>query len=320
MPGIPSVHGTVEGRGSLGLESMGESSMNALSRHHGEFDRVPTTSRRALLGALSAAILVSRPRSASAQCTRVELYPGYPGFQGYVTGVDGVGDSDCIDDLTAANPGFDPAYEDEMNVHAAAGLGIAGVATEWTWENWMAIEAARGLPPTCFSCALMQAGSRYADPGSFSDPRIAIGTNGTTYLVTLTGAPINFVGDDLGLRALMGLFNPFRYLNASDILYNAQAFVENTFFTAGNYADPNALVQNLLAQGGYAPTPYTALPDDQIFMFTRGYSVILPFYNSYSRDLLSGQVSRLVDDWKFALLQNPATAGSLADWARAHWS
>lgn len=122
----------------------------------------------------------------TAGCDPVELYPGYPGYQGYVTGVDGIGDHACLNDLKAASPSFDRSREDAANLAAADRIGLHGGPGDWTWENWMAIEGERGLPPTCYFCAFAGADTRPEPMGTSvdpDDPRLVLGTYGTTVAV-----------------------------------------------------------------------------------------------------------------------------------------
>lgn len=115
---------------------------------------------------------------AGTRCELVELYPGYPGYAGYVTGVDGIGDHACLEDLERQNPDFDREYEDDQNFQGARSLGINGGPGLWTWENWMAIEDARGMEPTCYTC-LYDPNNARPNPTTHSiqpdDPRLLAG-------------------------------------------------------------------------------------------------------------------------------------------------
>lgn len=98
-----------------------------------------------------------------APCTLVELAPGYPGYRGFVTGLFGPGEATCLEELQRRNPWFDRGQQDAENLAAAARLGLAGDPSHWVWENWLAIEAKRGLPLTCYIDAYrrMAAGESY---------------------------------------------------------------------------------------------------------------------------------------------------------------
>ncbi len=141
--------------------------------------------RRTLLGGTAGwALHATLPRDVDAQCEAVEVYPGYPGYRGYITGLDGVGDIACLDDLEALDSNFDRAAEDTANLAAAARLKLTGSPETWTWENWMAIEAERRLvPTTCYACAITAASNRPPPtraPVQSNDPRLLLGGYGTT--------------------------------------------------------------------------------------------------------------------------------------------
>ena len=68
-----------------------------------------------------------------------------PDYRGDVTGLDGIGDHAFLEDILASNPGFDPPLEDPLNTEAARRLELAGAIIEWTWENWLGVEAERGV-------------------------------------------------------------------------------------------------------------------------------------------------------------------------------
>lgn len=217
---------------------------------------------------------IQTPSPEVAGCDLVELYPGYPGYRGYVTGVDGVGDHVCLEDLVAATPSFDRPAVDRANREAAQHIGLAGGPDDWTWENWMAIEAERGLPPTCYSCAIRNAPYRVEPLGTgvaWDDPRLLIGSFGTTTALGIlvgsgsTGAMSirqNFPYDH-DLRVAAGLMNPGRHLNAAEVWVAYEAFVDG--IAQGGWINPD-WYQLLLAQGGYVPVPPTADPQDQIFV------------------------------------------------------
>lgn len=105
-----------------------------------------------ILGSPTLVTAAASPESVSALgnsgCELVELYPGYPGYIGYVMSVDGVGDHACLEDLEDEDRSFDRKAEDDANLKAARSLSINGGSELWTWENWMAIEAERGMVPT----------------------------------------------------------------------------------------------------------------------------------------------------------------------------
>lgn len=272
-----------------------------------------------------AAPTVTAERSV-ARCERVELYPGYLGYRGYVTGLDGVGDQACLADLEAADPGFDRASEDAENQAAASRIGLAGVPGMWTWENWMAVEAERGLPPTCYSCAIFSAAEREGapgDPGDPGDPRLLVGGHRTTralaWVAGELGVPVATVTavlpDDHALRALVGLLNPGRHFNAAELLATYPAVVED-LVAPGLYLDPEPLKRALLDQGGYAPTSAAAADDDQVFMVVVGLDLLLPYYDAWSQELTRSQFLGAADSWRLARSRDPASTSSFAEWLR----
>jgi hypothetical protein len=215
----------------------------------------------------------------------VELYPGYPGYRGYVTGIDGPGEVACLDDLIAANPRFDKPTEDAANQVAAQSIGLTGSPTDWTWENGMAIEAERGLVPTCYSCLFQDLDpppSRKSAEWDSTDPRLQMGGYGTSdalfSAVTRAGLELNVVafyedkfdpadqdalGPDHVLRAVIGLqwqghHTAPEMLDAYDQLF---AFLSEPGL---QFIDVSG--ETVLAQGGYAPTPPTAHIEDQVYM------------------------------------------------------
>jgi len=219
-------------------------------------------------------------------CDLVELYPGYPTYRGYVTGVDGVGDFACLQDLEVASPSFDRVHEDAANLAAARRLGLAGGPELWTWENWMAVEAERGLPPTCYSCAVLQAANRpepTGTPVAWDDPRLLIGTYGSTTFVRL--------------RAMNGMANSGRHLNAEQHREAYDPWVD-ALSAKGSYVNVGLLWDGLVAQGGYAPTPADAHPDDQVFMVAAGLDALSDFLTPTSRTMTRARLQNEIVEWQ----------------------
>ncbi len=165
--------------------------------------------------------------AAAAQCELVELYPGYPGYQGFVTGVDGVGDYACLEDLESADATFSKSRQDRLNREAAEELDITGSMDVWTWENWLAIEAERGLTPTCYYCAFAAAEARPEPrdvPRDPSDPRLLAGRFGETTINQRYFEERDMISrfayqwEDYQLRALAGLAFPSDHPNAEQLL------------------------------------------------------------------------------------------------------
>lgn len=224
---------------------------------------------------------------AEASCELVELYPGYPGYRGYVAGIDGPGEVACLDDLVARNPRFDRETEDAANLAAARAIGLTGTFRDWTWENWMVIEAERGLAPTCYSCLFRDLDAspvRESAAWDPTDPRLQMGGYGTSEALTqaATGAGMDpssiaffevkfdpddedALGPDHMLRAVVGMTWPGHHtapelLSAYDELFALYAEPGTVFLDLGLMWD------TVIAQGGYAPTPPTAHLEDQLYM------------------------------------------------------
>lgn len=281
--------------------------------------------RRTFVTGLGVGLLLgSRPGRGAAQCQSVELFPGYPGYRGYVTGVDGIGDFACVEDLVAADPAFDPVVQDGENQAAAQLLGLDGEPVDWTWENWMAIEAERGLWPTCYSCAIGDAADR-AEPVNPlvapDDPRLLLGGYRTTYALSRLGEihnvalpdPNGFgIQFDHHLRALVGMANPGHW-NARQVLMGYDGVVD--FLFSSQYINMEFVWGNLIAQGGYAPTPSTAMDDDQIAMIAWGGEALFPFMSSDARDVTARNVEAGIQGWRLARYNDPA-APSFAEFLR----
>jgi hypothetical protein len=252
-------------------------------------------------------------REAGAQCELVELFPGYPGYQGYVTGVDGVGDYACLEDLVKLKPTFDRVEEDQANANAARLIALSGTAKEWTWENWLAIEAAGNRVPTCYVCALRNAANRpqpVGVPADATDPRLLLGTYGDASIARQyaqkTGYPAyvlaKYLDDDL--RALVGLFNPGRHLTAPQLLSAYDGFFD-AMTTPGQFLDVRALWRNLVGQGGYFPVPATAVPDDQVYAVGAGTWALRTLISQEVYAVLMQQLRDLVQDWQLPFLRDP---------------
>ena len=211
-------------------------------------------------------------------CELVELYPRYPGYQGYVTGLDGVGDHACLDDLEAQNAVFSRRDEDAANLAAGRRLGLEGPVTTWTWENWLAVEAERGMTPTCYYCALANANQRpepVGTPVQYDDPRLLLGRIGEWNVLNRYTAErgLNYRNvpgvTDYQLRAISGLANPGRHLSATQLLATYDSTLD-FLFGPGGFLNPDPLLPTLYDQGGYFPLPANASPADQEFALMLG--------------------------------------------------
>ncbi len=259
-------------------------------------------------------------------CELVELYPGYPGYHGFVTGLDGIGDHACLQNLEAAYPTFDRAREDAVNVAAARRLGLNGQPQDWTWENWMAVEAERGLSPTCYSCAIAVAPNRPEPSGTSvrpDDPRLRIGDMWGNTAMFILASEHNFPPSvvnttlpyDRNLRAIIGMLNPGRYLNAADMA-TAYSLAGDQLAAQGLFINSNVVLNNLIAQGGYAPTPGTAQPDDQVFMIMVGAEAAIRFLAPMLQEAYLQMFTGYAMQWRADLLDGHAP--SFAEWLQQH--
>ncbi len=255
----------------------------------------------------------------------VEIYPGYPGFNGYLTGVRLQGRYACPDDLEDADPSFSRRREDAENRDAARELGISGSMSTWTWENWMAIEAERGMVPTCWSCAVLNDDPSQVMPpaGPFDpdDPRLLIGdafgtSNGVVrYLLRndLNPSLADQLPNDYQVRALVGMVSDGEHLNSVEVLEEFEALLD--FSLEDCCLDPARLWDQLIETGGYVPTPETAVPDDQVFTIYVGLTALedlmpLGSYQAHARIL-----ERSIEEWRLEATSDPS-APSLAEWLR----
>lgn len=254
------------------------------------------------------------------QCEAVELYPGYPGYRGVVTGLVGEGDTACLADLEAMDPGFLRDAEDAINRGIARRLGIQGDIPDWTWEIWMAIGAERGYGWICFSC------------------------------MWLGDVPVMRVGpsivspDDLRLLLADPYQNRFRfnYLrrhpDISDIGYSNQGFSDREMrviasaLWAGSYPTASQLIESadyaleayacvtadrcgfafsqlgckIAAQGGHVPIPSQANSTDQAVLLVYGYQVAAHqgILNTQLQ-IVDTLIYSVVNDWTLNTAQDP---------------
>lgn len=237
----------------------------------------------------------STTEPSDADCTAVELYPGYPGYRGNITGVmphwNGQGDYECLETLQQNDPEFDRAQEDLANQEAADALGIEGPMSLWTWENWMQIEAERGMLPSCYTCLMIDTTTEpirtdiQADPGDF---RIRTGLMGQTTAIdsileslevtdpeTADLVAEAFTEDDYVLRAhAYATGEPGQ--NAEQLYEEMQGLVETLADPEVESAtvDPiDVLRIAIWERGGYTSTPDTAAPDDQFALMSYAFHV-----------------------------------------------
>lgn len=198
-------------------------------------------------------------------CTLVELYPGYPGYRGNVTGVmphwGGIGDYACLQELEASDRHFDKDEVDRANKRAARSLGINGTFEDWTWENWMLIEAARGLPASCYTCLMRDTSTAPINPDvrpESDDPRLLLGfpfervaiDRITEDLFGQPSANSAFYVDDYVLRA-EAYFLLGATANAPELLGAMTDRIYDASQPGGWYYTYDDTVDVILDRGGY---------------------------------------------------------------------
>ena len=253
--------------------------------------------------------------SGTTDCTLVELYPGYPGYTGFVTGVDGLGDHACLEDLEEDHPGFSRAAEDRANQRAAERLGIDGTFEDWTWENWLGIEAERGLYPVGYWYIMTsEADARRAPRVDFDpdDPRVLLGDlESRTLIARLYEETGNNLGPDwydADLRILGALTARREYPNAPQILAGAEAVFEG-MFQSGVYLDTGWYWDKAVRQGGWFPMHPNAVPEDQSFGIFGVLFALRFFYGADSWQMIQARLQGTVNEWMRSGAEEP-----LAEW------
>ncbi|CAN5259734.1 hypothetical protein BH24CHL2_BH24CHL2_6340 [soil metagenome] len=262
---------------------------------------------------------MSSTQSTNLDCTIVELYPGYPGYRGNITGVmphyGGLGDYECMHILEQDFPQFDRAQEDRANQQAADALGINGPMNLWTWENWMLIEAERGLLPSCYTCLMFDTMSTphrmnvYPDP---DDYRILTGfigqTTGIHAITNSLGASSPgevrltseyYAGDDYVLRAtayVMG--GPTQ--NAQELYEEMQRWVQHLFLPSDGISNilPSEILRIAIwEQGGYSWVPDNATVDDQVTMMLYAFAVAGTLFGPFVLDSVWFDFDESITSW-----------------------
>jgi len=257
----------------------------------------------------------------------VELYPGYPGYAGFVTGVDGVGDNACLEDLTRDHKGFSQTEEDNQNLAAARALGIDGEASNFTWENWLQIEAKRGLPTTCYVCAIQQADYRSGPTNDSivpNDPRLLLGTFGTSALLfqynqeidPFCQGPSGY--DDFDLRVLGQLIWSDGSANATQTVNSAYALLKWSCTSLSDsdyfYPDVSKVLDRVMDRGGWFNMPTTATPDDQIFGITGAVNSMRVIWDPTKYQMFWSRLQLEVNNWYALALEGDQT--SLANYLK----
>jgi hypothetical protein len=241
----------------------------------------------------------------STDCELIELYPGYPGYRGFVAGLAGPGEVACLEQLQRDFPWFDRDREDQENAAAAVRLGLAGGPKDWVWENWLAIEAERGLPLTCYICAREQfaAGASFqAAPVNPNDVRLLVGSFGSSELLYRLAGRYSiemwqmdyYVTNDYQLRAVAWIANAPRHINAQELQSTYE--VIGAAIAAGQVTWWQVM-GIALDQGGYAPTPSHAAIKDQVFLLTTALEAQALGINPLSARSLWARFNAFVTEW-----------------------
>lgn len=247
-------------------------------------------------------------------CEVVELYPGYPGYRGNITGLmrnwGGTGDYECLEVLERIDSDFSRSREDRLNRQAARELGISGTFEEWTWENWMMIEAERGLPSSCYTC-LMNNGDAPINPEfvpESDDPRILLGFPGANttanHILHERDLPRYldhpFLTDDYVLRAAASFYAGDYALSAPETLEVMYGIVESMFEQGGQSLEFERCRDTALSTGGYVGTSRKMHVDDQIFVMWLAYFAASTSLIPTSQSHFMGEVMNLSEEWQYS--------------------
>ena len=259
----------------------------------------------------------SSAQPGSGDCTLVELYPGYPGYRGNITGVmphwNGLGDYECLETLDGSNAAFDRAREDRANRDAAEALGINGPMDLWTWENWMQIEAERGMVPSCYTCLMLDTSTEPyrtdvdMQPG---DLRLLTGLSGRTQAIhglwNSSGAGSGALGsieriynsDDYGLRAHAYLSGG-PSMNAEELYREMEQVYQDwwDFDRDINVRFTEVMDTAIWDLGGYTWVPDNAAPMDQGFLMTYAISVALIGLSSEMHERYWYELDQTLSRW-----------------------
>ncbi len=261
----------------------------------------------------------------SPDCTVVELYPGYPGYRGNITGVmplwNGQGDYECLETLEQNDPEFGRAEEDQANQLAADALGINGSMNLWTWENWMLIEAERGLPASCYSCLMIDTDveplRQDIQPES-DDYRLRTGIIGQSEAIRLISNELG-INDPDQVQLIADFFQEDDYLlrvtayvmgsptqNAEELYVEMQRWVQGVASPNGisSFVDPSMVLQIAIwERGGYTPVPESATTDDQFVSMSYGFAFAGLFFPEAEWDGIQSELDASIDGW----LSDPET-------------
>jgi hypothetical protein len=206
-------------------------------------------------------------------------------------------------------------------------LGIRGDLEDFTWENWMAIKAERGLPQVCYYCLIAEA-SYFPTSVLPDDPRMGMGWFGQKAFAEEyfrdsqnRRGLVSMAPTDDQLRALAGLFADGDLLNAPQTI-DLMEEVLDSLFTPGQYIDPSGLWDTLISQGGYVPAPDDIAPPDQLFLVFAGFYAISPYMTTTVLMGVQGQLDRAATAWQDELLRDrgaPSFGEYLRDEGAARW-
>lgn len=221
----------------------------------------------------------------------VELYPGYPMYRGVLTGMlahwGGLGDWECLETLEQMDQRFDMHAEDQANLEAAQYLGINGQPEDWLWENWMQIEAVRGLPAQCYSCVLTSTGivplTTTIQPDA-RDPRILAGfwSGSESYVY----------------RAMAFIHGWDNILNAPELVEMYGAIVAKDSQPGGTYLTIDGARGYALLTGGYTLVPESVSPQDQEFLMYQAFWAPSPYTPAIFLDAELSMLTRGITDWR----------------------
>jgi hypothetical protein len=280
-------------------------------------------------------------QSTNLNCDIVELYPGYPGYRGNINGVmphyGGLGDYECLHILEQDFPQFDRAREDRANQQAADALGITGPMNLWTWENWMLIEAERGMTPSCYTCLMFDTKS--------SPTRLNVYPDQDDYRI-LTGFPgyitaIQTIAANAGIDNQMGIDGTLQYygyddytlrsvaysygqptMNAQELYVAMFDWVQVPFQPSGSdglSVDPREMEATAIYQnGGYALTPVNAAPADQVFLMFYSLSTYITHAPPATAEVVFSQFDLTVMEWRSSM--GSGMTLSLAEFMQQYWN
>lgn len=297
------------------------------SSHAGVVNAVPSHAPlayhdRSAIEESTASSLLSSAQSSNLDCTLVELFPGYPKYRGNITGVmphwNGLGDYECLHILEQEFPQLDRAREDRANQQAADALGVNGPMNLWTWENWMLIEAERGMVPSCYTCLMLDTSTMPLRANVYPDPddyRILTGLFGQTTSLTAIASAIGhnspmgtdqilrfYDYDDYVLRAVAYLMGE-PTLNARELYTQMQGWADAPFRDAGPVGDifsidpRKVLSMALWERGGYTVVPDNAAPSDQTTMMAFPIAISAKYWPSSSAESMWALFDETVRRW-----------------------